>query len=214
MKRLYFTLSLLSIIFLSSCISPPPKLTQPEIQVKTADLTITLVPISEETLIERHGSNKYYPRNPFVDFPGQVPPKRFIIFEARFETTESTVLFALNAITPRVGEKGGKATSVEYLRNLWVGYTIDDQRGWGRILETTRNTMLPREFAVTPEEPAAAYLVFANNYSKEGGKGMMVIGVSTPEGDKGTIEIPMNFNTSGVESDTGDNTGIFAEDNS
>jgi len=199
-------------IFLSSCVSPPAKLTQDVIQTKTADLTITLAPISEETLLERHGSNKYYPRNPFIDFPGQVPPKRFAVFEAKFETSESTVLFSLNDITLRIGEKGGRATSVEYLRNLWLGYK--DDRGWGRILEATQNTMLPREFTVTPGHPVEAYLVFANNYPKEGGDGLMVIEVVTPGGDKGTIEIPMSFSTSGLDLETEDNTGIFAGDKS
>ncbi len=212
MRRLLIIFVLLAAVFLSSCISRPPELTQMEIITKAADLSISLVPLSRETLIERHGTNKYYARNPFVDFPGQIPPRRIIMFEATFETTESTVFFTLKDISLRIGEKGGKATSVEYLRNLWYGYK--DDRGWSRIMEATRNNMLPREFTVSPEEPASAYLVFANNYPKEGGDALMVLVVSTPGGDRGTIEIPMAFNISGMEPVKDDNTGIFAEEDS
>ena len=214
MRKLLFLIVPISfLLILSSCISPPPEPDKSVIINKTADLTIKLVPISQEELIKRHGSNKDYYQNPFYKYPSQLPPRRIVVFNAQFSTEQSCILFSLKKIKLKIDDNSGKATSIDYLLRLWDGYK--DDLGWGRLEATCRKYMLPTEFKVTPDKPVSGYLVFANNYPKEGGEGLLTLEVSTDSGDAGTIEIPINFTEDGVKAQPKEkNTGIFAEQNS
>ena len=213
MKKLSGILILLILlIVLSACLTPPPQATDTVITKQAADLTITLKPITKEELIKKHGSNQYYYQNPFYKYPSQLPPRRIIVFNTEFKSTESNILFSLKKIKLVIDNMGGKATTSDYLIRLWESY--EDDRGWGQLENACRKYVLPTEFKVTPDKPVSGYLVFANNYPKEGGKGLLTLEVSTDTGDTGTIEIPITFTEEGINTETKEkNTGIFAEQN-
>ncbi len=216
MKIIHTIPALLMVILLCGCLSKSPETNQGTISTRVADLTISLTYVSRDTLIERHGKNNYYKQNPFVDYPGRIPPKNIVVFETSFRTDESTVLVELKDVKLKIEDKSGKAVNVEYLRNLWQGYTERDQRGRPRLERAARDFMLPEDILVEPGNPASGYLVFPYGYPKEGGDGMLTIIASTSNGDKGTIEIPMSFSENGAGDyvETEDNTGIFAESDS
>ncbi len=196
---------------LSGCLTRPPQVQLPVITEKTADLTITLKPLSYDELKERHGSNRRDKLNPFIDYPGQVPQRRIIVFDAEFSTEESTILFNIRDIKLAIGDETGKAASIEYLIRLWDVY--NNKTAFSKTIpDKARRYMLPREFTVKPGENIAGYLVFAEPFPKIGGEGLLTIPVTTDSGDTGTIEIKIDFDSNeGTEEET-ENTGIFAEE--
>jgi len=197
---------------LSGCLTKAPMVDVPEIVIKAADLTITLDPLSYDELKERHGSNRRQRLNPYIDFPGQIPQRRIVVFDTVFETSVSNVDVAIREIKLSVSGQVGNAASVEYLNNLWRGY-IRGTPWEATIPAVTRRTMLPREFSVTPGEPVIGYLVFAERYPKEGGLGLLEIPVITDKGDRGTLEYEMYFTEKGIDADAPEtNTGIFSQD--
>lgn len=202
---------LLTITF-SGCLTRAPVVDSPEIVITAADLTITLKPLGYDTLKELHGSNRRQWLNPYIDFPGQIPQRRIVVFEARLETEVSSVNIFIRDIKLGIGGQVGKAASVEYLNNLWLG-TIRNTAWEATIPAVTRRTMLPREFVVKPGESAEGYLVFAERYPKEGGAALLEIPVSTDDGDRGVLEYEMFFTEEGIDTEVVEaNTGIFAGD--
>lgn len=212
LKRLIFVSA--AILILASCMTKSPVAAQTTLTAKIADIQIELTSLDRDTLIELHGSNTYWTQNPFVDFPGIFPRKNIIVFETLITTQESTIEMEVRDAQLKIEDKMGRATTVLYLRNLWKAYK--DDRGWSKIEQTTRDYMFPNEFAVDPENPARGYLVFPYNYPKEGGRGLLTIELSTPDGDKGQVELPIHFTENGAEAyvEGGENTGIFADTDS
>ncbi len=205
-------LTFISFIF-TSCLTKPPVASMPLITQKAADLTIKLQPMDYDTLKELHGSNRRDKLNPFIDYPGQVPQRRIVVFEAEFSTEVSTILVTLRDITLAIDGQTGKAASVEYLIQLWDVY-IKNTAYSNTIPGKARKTMLPREFTVIPGEPVNGYLVFAEPYPKTGGDGLLRIPVATDSGDKGTIEIEISFQDPNTDPDIIENSGIFNESDS
>ena len=204
---------LLMSFIVSGCYTRPPEINVPEIVTKAADLTITLKPLDYETLKERHGSNKEFYTNPFIDFPGQIPQRRIVVFETTFSTEVSTIDVFIREIQLNIGGQTGKATSAEYLNNLWMGY-VDNTPYEAKLPAKSMKYMLPRKFTIKPGEPITGYLVFAERYPKEGGEGLLTIPVTAENGDRGTIEVEMYFSENGLDTEIPeDNTGIFAEEN-
>ena len=187
----------------------------PEIVKKAADLTITLKPLSYDTLKDRHGSNLEDYKNPFIDFPGQIPQRRIVVFETTFTTEVSTIDVFIREIQLNIGGKFGKigkAASAEYLSNLWLGY-VDDTPYEAKLPRKAHDYMLPRKFTIKPGEPVSGYLVFAERYPKEGGEGFLSIPVTADNGDRGTIEIEMFFSEHGLDTEKPEsNTGMFSEE--
>jgi len=91
------------LLLLASCISRPPVPTGISFTLKSADLTIQLVPLGREELRERHGVNTNRVRNPFIDYPAQFLKKRIVVFETEISTDESEVLFQLDEIHLAIG---------------------------------------------------------------------------------------------------------------
>ena len=197
--------------FFTGCLTKPPEANLPLITQKAADLTITLRPLSYDTLKERHGSNRRDKLNPFIDYPGQVPQRRIVVFEAEFSTEVSTILVNIRDIKLAIDDKTGKAASVEYLTQLWNVY-IQKTAYSNTIPSKARRTMLPREFTIIPGEPVSGYLVFAEPYPKTGGKGLLSIPMATPGGDRGTIEIEIDFEGPDTKTEPEESTGIFSDE--
>ena len=196
---------------LTGCLTQAPLVEAQQIVIKSADLTITLEPVGYDELRERHGSNVRQRLNPYIDFPGQIPQRRIVVFDAVFETSLSNINVQVREIKLGIGGQVGNAASVEYLNNLWKGY-IKETPWEATIPAVTRRTMLPREFSVLPGEPAIGYLVFAERYPKEGGAGLLEIPVITDKGDRGTLEYEMYFTENGIDAEAPEaNTGIFAQ---
>ena len=203
-------IAVLAFVF-SGCLTQAPVSDSQEIVIKAADLTITLDPVNYDDLRERHGSNRRQWLNPYIDFPGQVPQRRIVVFDAVFETDLTNVDVKIRAIKLAIGGQVGNAASAEYLNNLWKGY-IRETAWEATIPAVTRRTMLPREFSVKPGEPAIGYLVFAERYPKEGGEGLLEIPVSTDKGDRGVLEHLMFFTEKGIDVEVAEeNTGIFSQ---
>ncbi|MCK5735347.1 MAG: hypothetical protein KAH21_02670 [Spirochaetaceae bacterium] len=207
--------ALLSLFFLAGCITKAPIVALPEIVKKSADLTITLKPLSYDFLKERHGSNLRDYTNPFIDFPGQIPQRRIVVFETTFATEVSTIDVFIREILLNIGGQigqTGKAVSAEYLSNLWLGY-IEDTPFEAKLPRKAHDNMLPRKFTIKPGEPVSGYLVFAERYPKEGGEGFLSIPVTADNGDRGTIEIEMFFSENGLDTERPEaNTGMFNEE--
>lgn len=206
---------LIVLISLSSCLTQAPKSSIPTITKQAADLTITLHPLDYDALRELHGSNRQPDKkvNPYIDYPGQIPQRRIVVFDTEFKTETSTIMINIREIELAIGGRMGKAASVAYLTRLWESY-IDDTPYVNTIPDVARRTMLPREIVVTPGENVSGYLVFAEPFPKDGGEGLLTIPVSADTGDKGVIEIEINFEDpeAGVHQEK--NTGIFAEEES
>jgi len=215
-SRNIFRLSavILSGVLLISCITRAPVITLPEIVKQAADLTITLKPLSYDVLKERHGSNKEFYTNPFIDFPGQIPQRRIVVFEAVFSTEISTIDVFIRDIQLSIGGQIGKAASAEYLSNLWLGY-VQQTPYEAKLPRKAHENMLPRNFTIKPGNPVNGYLVFTERYPKEGGEGLLTIPVTAENGDRGTIEIELYFSESGLDTEKPEaNTGMFAETDS
>ena len=201
-------------LLLSGCLTRAPMMNQPEIVKKAADLTITLKPLSYETLKERHGSNHEFYTNPFIDFPGQIPQRRIVVFDTTFTTEVNNISVFIREVQLTIGGESGKAASAEYLRNLWLGY-VEQTPYEDQLPRKAKNYMLPREFTIKPGEPVSGYMVFAYPYPKEGGAGLLSIPVTAENGDRGTIEVEMYFSENGLDTEMPEeNTGIFAEEDS
>ncbi len=202
-------LGLLSLLI--GCITAPPLpvLSEPIVH-QVADLTISLRYIDEETLIARHGKNdaRIY-TNPYYGYPAILTKKRLLVFEFNASTIESEVLFKLNEITLRIGSVSADSKSRPYLMKIWNHYRLADTTSMDLKMQ---KTILKREFAVKPNEPVSGYLVFGSNYPEEGGDGLISMYVSTPDGDKGTIEIPLSFNADGKPGDSSKGSGIFSDE--
>ena len=205
-------LPFVSFVF-TSCLTKPPVADMPLITQKAADLTIKLQPLDYDTLKELYGSNRRDKLNPFIDYPGQIPQRRIVVFDAEFSTEVSTILVTLRDITLAIDGQMGKAASVEYLVQLWDLY-IKNTAFSNTIPGKARKTMLPREFTVIPGEPVNGYLVFAEPYPKTGGDGLLRIPVATETGDKGTIEIEISFQDPEADSEVNENSGIFNDSDS
>ena len=203
-----------AILLLTSCMTKSPVATeQKTVTAQIADIGVELTYLTRDTLIDRHGSNRYYNQNPFVDYPGLFPRKNVVVFETRITTQESTIEMNIREIELKIGEKSGKATTVLYLRNLWKAYK--DDQGWPKIERATRQFMFPDDITIDPDNPALGYMVFPYSYPREGGAGLLTMTFSTPEGDKGTLEIPMQFSEDGADPYAeSENTGIFAGNDS
>lgn len=201
---------LLILMLLSGCVTKAPVADSRPIIHQTADLTITLRPLSYDVLKERHGSNHPDKINPFIDYPGQIPQRRIVVFEATFETEVSTIIVDLKQVKLTMGGSGGNAASQDYLIRLWENY-IRNSAFQNTIPYKSRKFVLPGDFTITPGAPVQGYLVFAEPYPKEGGEGLISMTVSTDSGDTGELEIPLAFTEHGISDDTEDlNTGIFA----
>lgn len=205
-----FLLVLLSIT--ASCVSNAPEASSGEpIIIEAADLTIRLVPVSRDELRERHGANTDRMRNPFIDQRSQLTRKRIVVFEADISTTESTVLFALEDNSLMIGGQTSRGTSRELLLNFWKGHASQEELA--TMHDKTLRYMLNREFTVEPGKPAQGYLVYAHNFPKEGGEGLLRFTVRTPDGSEGTLEETVNFTERGLATEEEKvNTGIFAQD--
>lgn len=202
------TLVLLAAALGFGCSTAPPKPVVSEpIIYEIADLTISLRYLDEETLIARHGRNdsRVY-SNPYYGYPGLITKKRLLVFEFDANTTESQVEFRLNKINLNIDDVRGDAKSRPYLRTIWNHYRL--ARTTAMDL-TMKKTILDREFTVTPDEPVSGYLVFGENYPEEGGEALIVMSVSTPSGDEGRIEIPLQFSSDGTIGSLDANSGIF-----
>lgn len=212
--RILLITVLLSLTLFTGCLTKAPIVDLPEIVKKAADLTITLKPMDYETLKKLHGSNREFYTNPFIDFPGQVPQRRIIVFETTFSTEVSTIDVFIRDIQLSIGGQSGKAASAEYLNNLWLGY-VENTPYEAKLPAKSTKYMLPRNFTIKPGEPVSGYLVFAERYPKEGGEGLLTIPVTADNGDRGTIEIDMFFTESGLNTEKQEaNTGIFSEEDS
>lgn len=211
-SKIILTVGILSIFLLSGCITQPPSTANKKIIAKAADLTVELEQIPYETLKKLYGSNRRDYQNPFIDFPGQVPQRRIVVFDAIFSTETSTIDVGIRTIQLSIGGQAGKAASAEYLSNLWKGYI--KRTAWvNKLPDKAHRNMIPREFSIEPGEPVSGYLVFAERFPKEGGEGFMSIPVTSENGDRGTIEIEMYFSEGGTETAAPEaNTGIFAEE--
>jgi hypothetical protein len=199
-----------TLFLLWGCNSLSPVANAPVIVHNVADLTITLLPLSRDTLVKRHMDNKKRYMNPYIDYPGQIPRRRIIVFETRFQTTESTLLVNVFEQNLTIGTESGRAQTALYMMRLWETYLDDVAKN--KVERTLKDTVFPEDFTVEPGEPITGYLVFAAPYPKGGGEGMLTLKVSTSSGDRGTFEIPVNFaGTEGTESETGENTGVFGE---
>jgi len=197
------------LLLLASCISRPPVPTGISFTLKSADLTIQLVPLGREELRERHGVNTNRVRNPFIDYPAQFLKKRIVVFETEISTDESEVLFQLDEIHLAIGGVRDAAASPRLLMNYWKGYASQEEAVLMQSL--MRKMMLGREFSVSPDMPAKGYLVFAHSFPKEGGEAMISFNVSTPAGDEGVLEQAMEF----TEAEGGgkfDIMGIFTKE--
>ena len=212
-KALLLPAVFLILLVLAGCNSLSPVAELPEIVYQAADLTITLQPLDRDTLIDRHMSNRRRNQNPYLDYPGQIPKRRIVVFETTFETTESTVDFNLFEQNLRIESGTGRAQTALFMMQLWQGYT--EPIGENLMRQTLNSTVLPKDFSVVPGKPVTGYLVFAAGYPKEGGRGMLTLSATTPDGDRGTFEIPVNFfGTDGAPSAVGENTGLFADTDS
>ncbi len=204
---------LLALLAVSACQSPlPPEPQQAEPWVlREADLTITLSHISKARLEKLYGANTMVKQeNPYVDFPAYLTKKRFVVFNFTAETTQSTVNFKLTDINLSVHSATGKGLSRSYLKNIWSGYV--DTPSLDAMDRVLKKTILPLKFTVSPEKPVSGYLVFGANYPENGGKGEIRFFVSTPQGDTGSLELPMEFGPAGrkAQPQTG-GTGIFRD---
>ena len=211
LNRFVIYSTLLILVLLSSCNSLSPVAELPVIVHQAADLTITLKPLDRDTLTDRHMSNRRRWQNPYIDFPGQIPRRRVIVFEADFETVESTVNFNLFEQNLSIESASGRAQTSLFMFRIWEVYLDDVGRNIMR--QTLNATVLPKDFTVSPGNPVSGYLVFADSYPVEGGRGMLTMSATTPGGDRGTFEISVDFlGPDGAVSTVGDNTGVFAEE--
>lgn len=214
MKLKYTIMPILLVLLTSvliSCMTQSPVSEPSTITAQIADVNIEFVYLDRDTLIERHGSNLKWNQNPFVDYPGIMPRKNIFVLDTLIRTKESAVEFDIAEIRLAIEEKSGKAVSYLYLRNLWKAY--EDDRGWSRIMNSSKDYMFPNEFTADPEKPAKGYLVFPYNYGVEGGRGMISITLRTPDGDRGILDIPIIVSENGIELLEGSGeSGIFAED--
>ncbi len=203
----------LALLAVSGCKTPsPPEPEQAETRVlRKADLTITLSHIDKARLERLYGANTMVRQeNPYVDFPAYLTKKNFVVFNFTAETTQSTVNFELPDITLAIHSKTGKGLSRSYLKNIWSGYV--DTASLDAMDRVMKKTILPLKFTVSPKNPVSGYLVFGANYPVEGGKGEIRFFVSTPQGDTGSLELPMEFGPAGrtgKSENTG--TGIFSD---
>ena len=182
------------------------------ITLTKADVTIQITPLNYDELKELHGSNRRQKLNPFIDYPGQIPQRRIVVFKTEFLAKESTIQVNIKDTSLKIGEKQGRGITPEYMHQLWKVY-IANSPYVNIIPNKAKKYMLPRDFVFSPESPQTGYLVFAEPYPKEGGKSILTIPVSTPEGDQGVFEFELYFNQDGISSDspsTGD-TGKFLE---
>lgn len=177
--------------------------------METADLGITLEFINKDVLIMRHGShNSRQYINPYYGYPALITKKKFIVFDFNAKSTDSTVNFELDEIILEIGEVSGDAKSRAYLNNIWGHYSTSDIRGMD---DTMKDTLLNREFTVSPDNPVSGYLVFGENYPTEGGEGLISFDVTTPEGDHGTLESALYFSEDGLTTPKESNSGIFSD---
>ncbi len=210
-RSVFLMLPVLAALLVSGCKTPPaprPENTE-TLVLQAADLKVSLNYISKTELEKLYGKNDILgQKNPYVDFPGRISKKRFVVFQMTAETAESTVNFTLDDIVLTIHSKTGKALSRPYLRNIWGGFT--DEYSLDTMDRIMKKTILPRKFTVSPEKPVSGYLVFGDNFPEEGGQARMEFQVSTPQGDTGTLELPLTFGPGGGVSDKKENSGIFS----
>ncbi|OQX28598.1 MAG: hypothetical protein B0D92_08085 [Spirochaeta sp. LUC14_002_19_P3] len=208
MQKYAFIAGILFISVLSACKTSPPKPVMSEpIVYQVADLTVTLSYLGEEELKSLYGRNdvrEYV--NPYYKYPGMITKQRLLVFNFEASTQENQIEFKLNDISLRIRNKGGDAKSQSYLNNIWSHYEQADLLNMEKIM---RKTILPREFTVTPEKAVSGYLVFGENYPEDGGEGLITMFVSTPEGEEGKIEIPLQFSADGTVGEK-QGEGIFS----
>lgn len=204
-----FAILLLTVILAGCSTAPPQPILAKPLVHHTADLTISLRFLNEETLVQRHGRNdsRLY-TNPYYGYPGLITKKKLIVFEFQATSIESSVAFALEDMELLIGRVVGNAKSRPYLSRIW-GH--NSRAAVDGMDHTMKKTILPRDFEVTPDNPVSGYLVFGENYPEEGGDALITMYVSTQSGDEGTIEIPLEFSADGLVKKSRENTGIFDE---
>lgn len=200
---------LLFALVFGGCNTAPPKLIYNDpIVHEVADLRMEFIYLDEGILEHRHGHNdaRSYV-NPYYSYPALITKKRLLVFEFNASTVDSELEFRLNNIYLSIGNVSGDAKSRPYLHRLWSHFDVAEMT---KIDRTLKETILDREFSVNPDKSVSGYLVFGENYPKEGGEGMIMMDIVSTSGDEGRIEVPLNFSADGMKKPG--NTGIFKKD--
>ena len=177
------------------------------IEHQVSDIHFQLIPLTREDLIEKYGKES----NPFIDYPGKLPRKFFLIFDTVITTEQSEVEFSRDTITVTIGNSTYKTLTYFSLQTIWNAYDESDRASLHRK-KTIMNTLKPSAFSAGPVNSFKGTLAFLIPL-KEDTKGVLHIPAKTPEGDEGVIDIPFTLEKyiDGEKAVPSENTGIFAQ---
>lgn len=177
------------------------------IEEQVSDIHFKLTLLDRPSLINQYGKKD----NPFIDFPGKLPPRYFFVLETEISTEESTVEFSQKNITIQVGLETYKCSNTFTLKKAWEPYYDNDSEQL-HMGKTINRILKPVNFTVSPGNPYSGTLVFLIPV-KDAQEATIMIPARTPGGDEGIIEIPFTLKkmVDGKEELPSENTGIFAE---
>ncbi len=198
---------LFSLAILTGCRTTTYQPTQDTIEYKISDIQFRLTPLTRDNLIELYGKDE----NPFIDFPGKLPPRYLLVFDTSITTETSEVEFSRETITISIGESTYKASNYFTLNSNWNSYYDNDTQAL-HMRNRINKTLKPSEFSASPDAPFKGFLVFLIPI-KDATKGTIRIPAKTPQGDEGVIEIPFTLEKyiGKDKAIPSENTGIFAE---
>ena len=176
-----------TLISLFGCRSVDYVPSQDTIVYKLSDITITLTPLSQENLISSYGKNE----NPFINYPGRLPHKTFVVFDVEIRS-QNTILESsrrnMELILENVVIRG---ENKESLTNAWNHYFSSDRQEL-HMKKTIRELLREDMFTVTPDNPFQGLIVFLIPL-KETSDALLRIPAKTSGGDEGIIEIPIKM---------------------
>ncbi|OQY31629.1 MAG: hypothetical protein B6241_13450 [Spirochaetaceae bacterium 4572_59] len=177
------------------------------IEEQVSDIHFKLTLLDRPSLISQYSKED----NPFIDFPGKLPPRYFFVFETEISTEVSTVDFSQKNITMQIESDMYKCSNTFTLKKAWEPYYENDSQEL-HMGRTINRTLKPADFTVSPDKPYKGTLVFLVPI-KEAQEATIMIPARTPEGDEGIIEIPFTLKkmVDGKEEVPSENTGIFAQ---
>jgi len=182
-----------------------------------ADIHFELTLLGRDELRERFGKDE----NPFIDYPGKLPRKHILVFQASISSEETVLSIDRNETYVTIANGNHKGMSARRLINVWEPYYRDDRDEAHK--KRTMNTNLKSDtIEVSPDSPFQGLLVFMIPVD-ENTKGIAVLPAVTSSGDRGDVEIPFSYRfvdggikgyseTEKEDSSVEKNTGIFADD--
>lgn len=204
LKSMLVLLALSSLAF-TACTSVDYQGNLIVVEEQVSDIHLRVSLLDRISLQEKYGKED----NPFIDYPGMMPPRHFFVFEAEISTEESTVEFEQQTIKLQVGSDVNKSYNAFTLKKEWEPYYDDDNQKLHMGM-TMNKVMKPTKFTVSPGNPHTALLVFLVK-PNEARESTLIIPARTPEGDEGVLELsfPIIKMLDGKEEIPSENTGIF-----